>query len=130
PADIVAGTALGATQLNATANVAGSFLYTPPSGTVLSVGAGQTLSTSFTPTVTANYNAATKSGLINVTGTATSGNNAARANSYDDAWQGGANGWVANARAILAAGAGHTPGMVLWMGDSLNRHPEPRTRAA
>ena len=30
------------------------------------------------------------------------GNNAARANSYDDAWQDGPSGWVANARAILA----------------------------
>ena len=44
PADITSGTPLGATQLNATANVAGTFVYTPPSGTVLGVGAGQTLS--------------------------------------------------------------------------------------
>src|SRR6185295_951275 len=26
-------------------------------------------------------------------------------------------------KAILAAGAGQTPGMVLWIGDSLTRHP-------
>jgi len=50
PAGIVYGTPLGATQLNATANVPGSFVYTPPSGTVLSAGTGQTLSVTFTPT--------------------------------------------------------------------------------
>ena len=51
------------------------------------------------------------------------GNTAARANSYDDAWQDGANGWVANAKAILAGGSGQVPGMVLWIGDSLTRDP-------
>ena len=49
------------------------------------------------------------------------GNNAARANAYDDTWQDGPNGWVENARAILAGGD-QTPGMVLWVGDSLTRH--------
>jgi hypothetical protein len=53
PADIVYGTALSGTQLNATANVSGSFVYTPPAGTVLNVGNGQTLSVTFTPTDTA-----------------------------------------------------------------------------
>ena len=51
------------------------------------------------------------------------GNTAARANSYDDAWQDGATGWVANAKAILAGGSGQVPGMVLWIGDSLTRDP-------
>jgi hypothetical protein len=46
-----------------------------------------------------------------------SGNNAARANSYDDAWQ---TAWVANAKSILAGGNG-VPGMTLWIGDSLTR---------
>ena len=123
PADITSGTPLGATQLNATANVAGTFAYTPPSGTVLGVGAGQTLSVAFTPTATANYNTATKTVQITVTGTPTTGHNAARANAYDDAWQGGASGWVANAKAILAGGTGQTPGLVLWIGDSLTRDP-------
>ena len=41
PADITQGTALGATQLNATANVPGTFTYTPAAGTVLPQGAGQ-----------------------------------------------------------------------------------------
>jgi hypothetical protein len=66
PADIVYGTALGATQLNATANVLGSFNYTPGSGTVLSAGAGQPLLASFTPTDTTNYNPASKNVQINV----------------------------------------------------------------
>ena len=35
PADITYGTALGSTQLDATANVAGNFAYNPPIGTVL-----------------------------------------------------------------------------------------------
>jgi hypothetical protein len=43
---------------------------------------------------------------------------AARANAYDDAWQDGANGWVENAKAILAGG-NQVEGMVLWIGDSL-----------
>jgi hypothetical protein len=66
PADITVGTALSATQLNATASVAGTFVYTPPAGTVLNAGAGQTLSVTFTPTDTANYTNATRSVLINV----------------------------------------------------------------
>jgi hypothetical protein len=41
-------------------------VYTPPAGTVLSSGSGQTLSVTFTPSNTANYNAATQTALINV----------------------------------------------------------------
>ena len=59
PADITYGTALGATQLNATPNVPGSFVYSPVAGTVLNAGAGQTLSVTFTPTDAANYTGAT-----------------------------------------------------------------------
>ena len=59
PANIIYGTALSATQLNATTPVAGTFAYNHPLGTVLAAGAGQTLSTTFTPTEVANYNAAT-----------------------------------------------------------------------
>ena len=39
--------------------VAGTFVYTPASGTVLGAGAAQTLSVTFTPTDTANYTTAT-----------------------------------------------------------------------
>ena len=67
PADITSGTALSATQLNATADVAGTFVYTPASGTVLSVGAAQNLKVDFTPTDAVNYNTATKTVTINVT---------------------------------------------------------------
>ncbi len=57
PAAIAYGTALSATQLDATANVAGTFTYNPALGTVLNAGV-QTLSVSFSPTV-ANYLGAT-----------------------------------------------------------------------
>jgi hypothetical protein len=67
PADIAYGTALGATQLNATASVAGTFVYTPPAGTVLNAGANQTLHVDFTPTDTTNYAVASKNVTINVT---------------------------------------------------------------
>ena len=67
PASIVAGTGLSATQLNATANVPGTFVYTPASGTVLSVGANQALSVTFTPTDTTNYATATATVSVTVT---------------------------------------------------------------
>jgi len=57
PAAITAGTALSATQLDATASVEGTFAYSPPASTVLGAGS-QTLSVTFTPTDTANYNPA------------------------------------------------------------------------
>jgi hypothetical protein len=66
PAAITYGTPLGAAQLNATANVAGSFVYTPAAGTVLNAGANQLLSVTFTPTDSGNYNPATTSVLITV----------------------------------------------------------------
>ena len=66
PFDITYGTALDGTELDATASVPGSFVYTPAAGTVLSAGPGQTLSVTFTPTDTADYNDATATVLINV----------------------------------------------------------------
>jgi hypothetical protein len=66
PADIVYGTALGATQLNATANATGTLAYNPSAGTILHAGAGQTLSVAFTPDDAANYNSANTNVLINV----------------------------------------------------------------
>jgi hypothetical protein len=73
PASITNGTALSGAQLNATANVPGSFAYSPGAGTVLSVGA-HTLSTTFTPTDTTHYTTATKSVSITVTSGAVSCN--------------------------------------------------------
>ncbi len=66
PADIVYGTALSSTQLNATASVPGSFVYAPPEGTILNAGT-QTLSVTFTPADTTKYTTATAGVLINVT---------------------------------------------------------------
>ena len=43
PTDIISGTVLGIDQLNATASVAGTFVYTPEIGTELNVGANQNL---------------------------------------------------------------------------------------
>src|SRR5438067_5385171 len=65
PASIAYGTALSGTQLNATANVPGTFTYTPAAGTVLNAGANQTLSVTFTPTDTTNYT--TKTATVTIT---------------------------------------------------------------
>jgi hypothetical protein len=65
PADITFGTPLSATQLNATANVPGSFAYTPPAGTQLSLGT-QPLQALFTPTDAVDYTTAGPSVVINV----------------------------------------------------------------
>jgi DNA/RNA endonuclease G (NUC1) len=66
PADIVYGIALGNAQLNATANKAGTFSYSPAAGTVLNAGNAQTLSLTFTPSDTANFNSKTANVSINV----------------------------------------------------------------
>jgi uncharacterized protein (TIGR02145 family) len=66
PADITVGTALSATQLNATANVPGTFIYTPAAGTKLAVGASQDLKVDFTPNDAATYNTTSKTVKINV----------------------------------------------------------------
>ena len=63
PAPITQGTALSATQLDATASyngstVAGTYAYTPALGTVLGAGS-QMLSVTFTPTNTTTYTTAT-----------------------------------------------------------------------
>ena len=60
PAAITYGTALSATQLNATADVPGTFAYNPATGAVLNAGT-QTLNVTFTPTDTTNYTTATAS---------------------------------------------------------------------
>jgi hypothetical protein len=56
---------LSAPQLDATANVPGTFVYTPPAGTVLRAGDGQTLSVTFTPT-NPEFTTATVTTTINV----------------------------------------------------------------
>jgi subtilisin-like proprotein convertase family protein len=66
PADIVYGTALGASQLSASANVPGTFAYNPPAGAVLSVGSAQVLSVAFTPSDLTNYNRVSTTVALNV----------------------------------------------------------------
>ncbi|HZY90496.1 MAG TPA: Ig-like domain repeat protein, partial [Gemmataceae bacterium] len=67
PAAITYGTPLSATQLDASASIAGSFTYTPGAGAVLHAGAGQTLSVLFTPTDAAHYGSVTQTVVLNVT---------------------------------------------------------------
>jgi RHS repeat-associated protein len=66
PASIVSGTALSATQLNASSTVAGNVTYAPASGTVLATGS-YTLLAIFTPTDTTDYNLVTAGVTIVVT---------------------------------------------------------------
>jgi hypothetical protein len=72
PASIRYGTALGASQLNASASVPGSFSYTlangsPAVGTVLNAGNGQVLRAVFTPTDRATYAVVTTTVALDVT---------------------------------------------------------------
>jgi hypothetical protein len=66
PAAITDGSALSSLQLNATASVPGTFVYNPPTGTVLPVGSNQTLSVTFTPTDTTDFPVNTASTTITV----------------------------------------------------------------
>lgn len=63
PAPITYGKALSSAQLNATANIPGTFIYSPAAGTILSAG-NQTLSVTFTPSDSTDYNTATASVLL------------------------------------------------------------------
>ena len=65
PAAIQFGRALGAGQLDATANVPGTFVYNPPAGTVLSAG-NQALAVTFTPADSLDYASTNRSVAINV----------------------------------------------------------------
>src|SRR6267378_4243088 len=70
PASIAYGRALSGRELNATANIPGTFAYSPPAGTVFGVGS-QTLSVTFTPTDGTDYTTATSSVTLTVTPVAT-----------------------------------------------------------
>jgi hypothetical protein len=59
PAPVSAGTVLGSAQLNATASVAGILAYSPAAGTTMNTAGAQTLSVTFTPNDTTDYNSAT-----------------------------------------------------------------------
>jgi len=71
PSAIVAGVPLTSAQLNATASVAGSYVYSPQPGTILPTGNNQSLSVSFTPADTNDYNTATATTSINVLASST-----------------------------------------------------------
>ncbi len=58
PTAITAGTALSSTQLNATANVGGTFVYSPAAGTLLAAGTSS-LTVTFTPSDSTNYSTQT-----------------------------------------------------------------------
>jgi hypothetical protein len=66
PSAITYGTALGAGQLNATADVAGTFDYSPAAGTTLDAGTGQLLTVVFTPADTDHYASVTTTSFVDV----------------------------------------------------------------
>jgi sugar lactone lactonase YvrE len=65
PAPITYGTPISAATFGCSANVPGTFVYSPPVGTVLTAGQ-QTLTATFNPTDTADYTAATASVTLTV----------------------------------------------------------------
>ena len=65
PNDIVSGTPLSATELNATSRKAGTFEYNPPIGTILPVGK-HVLKATFTPTDATKFDEAEKTVKIKV----------------------------------------------------------------
>lgn len=67
PDPIILGTRLGDAQLDATSEIPGTFVYSPPSGTLLGIGANQVLSVTFTPADSLNFNPVMASVLIEVT---------------------------------------------------------------
>jgi pilus assembly protein CpaE len=66
PAAIAYGAALSATELNATASIPGTFVYTPGAGEVLAAGT-RTLAVTFTPADAVNYTAAHAAVSLTVT---------------------------------------------------------------
>jgi hypothetical protein len=66
PADIVYGTPLSATQLNATASVPGQFTYSPALGSLVAAGTAQPLQVTFVPDDLRNYVTTSKTVTINV----------------------------------------------------------------
>jgi len=67
PAPIVYGTLLGTAQLDASANVPGTFTYTRAAGALLDAGSAQTLSVTFTPQDATDYTTAAATTTITVT---------------------------------------------------------------
>ena len=80
PADIVYGTSLSSNQLNASSSVPGTFVYTPPAGTILNAGSNQLLSVTFTPSNSASYVSVTTNVFLNVNKASSTGVLASSAN--------------------------------------------------
>src|ERR1700723_815275 len=72
PAPVAAGATLSATQLDATASVPGSFMYSPAAGTVMAAGTQQ-LTAVFSPTDTTDYASATAHASLVVNGSSSGG---------------------------------------------------------
>ena len=68
PAPMIHLTPLSAVELNASANVPGTFTYTPAAGVVLPIGTNHVLSVVFTPTDAVNYTSVTASVIVEVVG--------------------------------------------------------------
>ncbi|WP_075590535.1 hypothetical protein [Labilibacter marinus] len=66
PAELVTGLPLTKEQLNATANVPGTMVFTPSLETVLPLGDNQELKVEFTPRDTKNYSKMSKTVAINI----------------------------------------------------------------
>jgi hypothetical protein len=66
PEDIYSGTALTGAQLNAAANIQGTYSYDPDFGTILSIGNNQELTVKFNPVDNLNYTIVNKSVFTNV----------------------------------------------------------------
>jgi hypothetical protein len=66
PSDIVYGTLLSSTQLNATAGISGTFTYNPPATTLLNAGTDIELKVTFVPNDTSVFSPVTKTVNINV----------------------------------------------------------------
>jgi len=97
PANISPGTALSATQLNATASVPGTFVYTPAAGTTFSAG-NQTLAVVFTPTDTTHYTTASAQVPLDVTFVPNAGIiNTVAGTGYNNSFDTGIGGLAVNA---------------------------------
>ena len=108
PASITYGTPLGASQLDATANVLGAFTYTSAAGVVLSAGNNQTLSVLFTPTDTNDYRAASATATINVAQATPTVSvnpvNITYGTTLADGQLGGTAAWVVGGNSVMVAG--------------------------
>jgi hypothetical protein len=129
PAAVSAGTALSSTQLNATASVAGAFVYSPVAGTVMNAAGVQTLSVTFTPVDNTNYNSATGSVTLTVNAssvTAVTVNINTLANRHQiSSFVYGGNSWTPSASTIADSGTT----LMRWGGnDASNYNWQLQTR--